>query len=325
MSYNFALDHTLKIEDIHDIITIDIIPEYDLTREADYVNLKGNVNISGTFLTFYLEEEPFNGAIPIDITLPVTGRTAEIRPEIVNFDYEINTRKSLMLTVEMLLHGYDAMTTEPDKPEQVRELVAELVAENVVIPEPAKPALAEVEAIEVEEPVIAQTEEIEEAMPTIAKVETIEATDVELTSEEAAPPVSALLEKTAEEISTPVTGQSSKQNSMFSMLEELDEVTSVDAEQSEEELVPTIFEHVAGPTAEQEEIVSKFSGNDSVARQFADGECIIKLVLVKDEDETLASIVERYEAQVQDVINLHKLESMLAPGDCVMIKHDAAI
>ena len=62
--------------------------------------------------------------------------------------------------------------------------------------------------------------------------------------------------------------------------------------------------------------------NDSVARQFADGQTRVKMVYVRSESELLGEVLERNSARVEDVWNLSKLDDVVRAGDCVMIRYD---
>jgi len=106
MSYKFNLDHTLAIADIHDMITIDIKPETRCSVTGGDVEIHGYLTFRGSYLTPDLGEAPFEGSVPLDITLPYLGGAPDIRPEVVSFDYRVENKKSLTLNLEIALKGY---------------------------------------------------------------------------------------------------------------------------------------------------------------------------------------------------------------------------
>jgi hypothetical protein len=63
---------------------------------------------------------------------------------------------------------------------------------------------------------------------------------------------------------------------------------------------------------------------NDIARQFADGAATIKMVYVGEED-TLGSVLERYQASLDDVWNLSELTEGLDTGDCVMIRYEQSV
>ena len=106
MSYKFDLDHTLAIADIHDMITIDIKPEtWCSVREGD-IEIQGYLSFRGSYLTPDFGEAPFEGSLPLDITLPYLGGSPNVQPEVVAFDYRVENEESLTLHLEVALSGY---------------------------------------------------------------------------------------------------------------------------------------------------------------------------------------------------------------------------
>jgi len=106
MSYKFNLDHTLAIADIHDMITIDIKPETRCVVAGEEVEVQGYLTFRGSYLTPELAEELFEGSIPVDITLPYLGGAPDVQPEVVSFDYRVENKESLTLSLEVSLKGY---------------------------------------------------------------------------------------------------------------------------------------------------------------------------------------------------------------------------
>lgn len=106
MSYKFSLDHTLSLADIHDMIAVDIKPETRCTVVNGDMAINGYLSFRGSYLTPELAEAPFEGYIPVDISLPYRGGSLDVSPEIVGFDYQVDNRESLTLNLEIALAGY---------------------------------------------------------------------------------------------------------------------------------------------------------------------------------------------------------------------------
>ena len=123
MSYKFSLDHTLSVADIHDMITVDIKPETRCTVVNGDVAINGYLAFRGTYLTPELSESPFEGYIPVDISLPYRGGNPDVTPEIVGFDYKVDSRESLTLNLKIELAGYSV--DEPRVEESYEEAVIE--------------------------------------------------------------------------------------------------------------------------------------------------------------------------------------------------------
>ena len=107
MSYSFNWDCTLPISNINDIVSIDIDPQAKAYDEGDYLSLRGQVLIDGEYTTTNGNQESFKEYIPIDITLPNNGRGEQIKPDITNFDYQVQDGSNLFLTLNLNLDGYD--------------------------------------------------------------------------------------------------------------------------------------------------------------------------------------------------------------------------
>ena len=134
MSYKFSLDHTLAIADIHDMITIDIEPKTRCTVTGGDVEIHGYLTFDGSYLTPELGEESFEGRIPLDITLPYLDGSSDVRPEVVSFDYRVENKESLTLTIEVALNGYNVgQAHEKSEDTWARPIVEEPVYEDAVI------------------------------------------------------------------------------------------------------------------------------------------------------------------------------------------------
>ena len=112
MSYKFNLDHTLTIGDIHDMITIDIKPETRCSVTGGDIEIHGYLTFRGSYLTPDLGEAPFEGSVPLDITLPYLGGAPDVKPEVIAFDYRVQNKESLTLNLEIALRGYETEMNE---------------------------------------------------------------------------------------------------------------------------------------------------------------------------------------------------------------------
>ena len=136
MSYKFNLDHTLAIADIHDMITIDIKPETRCSVTGGDVEIHGYLTFRGSYLTPELGEAPFEGSVPLDITLPYLGGAPDISPEVISFDYQVENKRSLTLNLEIGLKGYvenNTRDTDTVMDAWIEPIVEEPVYEEAVI------------------------------------------------------------------------------------------------------------------------------------------------------------------------------------------------
>ena len=63
------------------------------------------------------------------------------------------------------------------------------------------------------------------------------------------------------------------------------------------------------------------SSDDSIASQFSDGESIIKIVFVQEEETTIDDICTKYNVTQDHIYNCANVQSPLCPGDHVMINY----
>ncbi len=124
MSYSFNWDCTLPIENIHDIVSINIVPETKAYNEGDYLSIRGHILIEGEYVSSVGNQSDFSESIPLDITLPNTGRHGDIRVDVTNFDYEIENDEKLCLELNLSIDGYD-LDSIPSLVEEVVEAPAE--------------------------------------------------------------------------------------------------------------------------------------------------------------------------------------------------------
>lgn len=131
MSYKFNIDHSIPISDLHDMISIDIYPETRSIINGPNIEIHGYLTFVGSYLTNTLGEAGFEGSMPIDITLPYRGGSAEISPEISAFDYSINENDSLFLGLEINLSGYEYSEERPSVMDALIEPYEEIEEEYI--------------------------------------------------------------------------------------------------------------------------------------------------------------------------------------------------
>lgn len=242
--------------------------------------------------------------------------------------------------------------------EKAKEIVPEAVVEKVV--EEVKPAkvieevapIAEV-VIEKAAPVVEEVvEKVAEKVkskpvspiPMVTKSETVE--EQPAVVEEAVLPFPLKTQEIVEEVPA-----QTKKSDIFDMLYSLDEPAAV----VEEEVTPTpVVESVQpqAPIVEQvqpqapivdeivttqpvqmleEEVVeeeptvstpiSTYPSEDSIANQFLDGESILKIIFVQEEETTISNICTKYNVPEKAICNLEQLNSPIRCGDRVMINY----
>lgn len=301
MSYKFVLDHKLELENIHDMITIDMKPVTQCVVLKDTLQITGHFRFEGTFLTSELEEDPFEGEIPVDITLPYFGGATDVGVEMVTFDYHVTNKESLKLTFEMILIGYEGQPQVLDAIVTSHQTSPEEVLVEDIPYSPLIPVTSDKLREEKTEPILEKKVERQpkEEVPIVDYQ--AQFFEIPVVSDEdfyQRKPEPALLEKTP---ASPVE-------------EALD--ISADSQETSVEL----FEEIEEEIIENPE--PKASYVDSVARQFSDGKTTVKMVYIRLESELLGEVLERNAATIDDVWNLSKLGEVVHAGDCVMIKYD---
>lgn len=207
-------------------------------------------------------------------------------------------------------------------PEEVGVVEAPQVEEVVekVKPKPVAPIPAVSNVVKVEEePAVTEVEEEEEILPfPLKEKEVVEANPVQ-----------------------------AKKSDIFNMLYSLDETEPVLEEVASqpvveeivstpvvEEIEPTVVvenEQVVQPqsvvseeveaTTGQNQVISTYSSDDSIANQFLDGESILKIIFVQEEETTISNICTKYDVPEKAIYNLEGLNSPLHCGDRVMINY----
>lgn len=207
-------------------------------------------------------------------------------------------------------------------PEEVEVVEAPQVEEVVekVKPKPVAPIPAVSNVVKVEEePAVTEVEEEEEILPfPLKEKEVVEANPVQakksdifnmLYSLDETEPV---LEEVAsqpvveEVVSTPV-------------VEEIETTVVVENEQVVQPQ-SVVSEEVEATTG-QNQVISTYSSDDSIANQFLDGESILKIIFVQEEETTISNICTKYDVPEKAIYNLEGLNSPLHCGDRVMINY----
>ncbi|MCL2560468.1 MAG: hypothetical protein FWE07_08260 [Turicibacter sp.] len=365
MSYKFTLDHTIEINDIHDMITVDITPDTRCTVSGGDVEINGYLLLRGSYLTDELGEDYFSGTIPLDITLPYLGGAPDIRPEISSFEYRVAGKESLTLTLDVALNGYEVKQTErpdamdawidPVTPErEIEEATIEPfdvtppIQEPIFQPEP--PTASQPEPIfhreelpsegqvEAEEPIpYSPLVEIDAQLDDRYEEEEIIEEEVETPSfepveeiEDVAPIAEEVIAEVIEEIVPEEVRTPKMSQSAAALMDELFEMKRGTA--FKEQMLQRATKEEE-PVEIMEEVVDEVDQEqvpeavlaDSIARQFSDGSSTIKMVYVRHESETLGAVLDRYAVTLDDVWNLPKLADGVDVGDCVMIKYEKSI
>lgn len=235
----------------------------------------------------------------------------------------------------------EADAVSPPQP----QLTSELQVTSETAEEARDQLVAEVTEIKAAPPLTTELEAIEEERVPLKALETIEpvATQVSLPPTETVPvieeaepeeEVKRYIPKKSrpqrrmnkgsgkEESLSRAEGESPQKaegESLFDMLYSFDEHSSVEFETVAPEILDQPVAHTLEEAEEKE--ISFFS--DRVARQFADGASIIKIVFIQEE-VTLANICARYEIKEEAIYNLESLGQQLKHGDCVMINYGRA-
>lgn len=235
--------------------------------------------------------------------------------------------------------------------EKAKEIVPEVIVEKVT-KEVTPTEIIEEAAPIVEEVVEKVVEKVKSKplapIPTVTKVEKVEqqpVTAVVEEEEEEILPFPLKTEQVVEEV--PVQ---SKKSDIFEMLYSLEE-----GEPAVEEVtqVPVVEEEAPAPVVQQAPVVeqvpiveetfvsqpelivedemseepkvstpiSTSSVEDSIANQFLDGESILKVIFVQEEETTITNICTKYNVPEKAIYNLEQLNSPLRCGDRVMINY----
>ena len=205
---------------------------------------------------------------------------------------------------------------------QVDDVVSQSIVEEVV--EKAKPKpVAPIPTVSTvvkfeEEPLKTEVEEEEEILPfPLKEKEVVETNPVQAKKsdifnmlyslEETEPVVEEVVSQPVVEevVSTPIVEE------IKSTVVENEQVMQPQSVESEEVEV----------SDEQNQVISTYSDDDSIANQFLDGESILKIIFVQEEETTISSICTKYDVPEKAIYNLEELNSPLHCGDRVMINY----
>ena len=313
------------------------MPNTKAHDEGDYLSLRGDVSIDGEYLTTEGTQKTFTEHIPLDITLPNSGKKGDINADITNFDYDVKDDSDYIDFDEVVFdhqpmhEAIDPMLAEErkealtDKIKKVIEkqtaTVSDSTVENVV--EPTKET-----EVTVVEPVVGEEVKVEKehhkAVPEIPVVH--QEVEVEETDEVLPFPIKK--ENAAE-----VTVKPQQKSEIFDMLYSIEGEHPI-TNDSVEDVVETVVE-ATQPVEEAELLevaekmeelapntsVSVVSNEDSIANQFSDGESILKIIFVQEEETTITNICTKYGVSEKEIYNKDELATPLRCGDRVMINY----
>ena len=98
--------------------------------------------------------------------------------------------------------------------------------------------------------------------------------------------------------------------------------TQPEVDMNEQSIMPQqqMVEEVEGDSM-VEKPISTYTSEDSVANQFLDGESILKIIFVQEEETTISNICTKYNVPEKSIYNKEQLNSPLKCGDRVMINY----
>lgn len=248
--------------------------------------------------------------------------TDKIKKVIEKQSTNIKESKTPETVVEKVIEPVVEEVVEEVKVEEVVEPVVEKVVEEVKV-ENVEPVVEEVvEEVKVEKvhhkpvpeiPVVHQSvieEETEEILPFPIKKETVvekvsetqpksEIFDMLYSLEGDHPIVNESVEEVVE---TTVETEPQQTETGY------DEAELVEVAEKIEELTP------AAP-------VSVVKNEDSIANQFSDGESVLKVIFVQEEETTITNICTKYGVSEKEIYNKEELATPLRCGDRVMINY----
>ena len=282
---------------------------------------------------------------------PVTQENVVVEPEVlevveedetddldyIDFDEVVLDHKEDAVDPSLATERKEALTDKikqflNKQPVPVEESVVESVVEEPVVESVVEEVAPIVE--EVVEKVVEKVKPKPVApIPTVTKVQKVEeqpVTPVVEEEDEEILPFPLKTEPVVEEV--PVE---TKKSDIFEMLYSLEETEPVVEEVMQApvvEEVPMVEETlvsqpeviVEDEVVEEPEVIapiSTYSGEDSIANQFLDGESILKIIFVQEEETTITNICTKYNVPEKAIYNLEQLNSPLHCGDRVMINY----
>ncbi|MDB8567184.1 hypothetical protein [Turicibacter sanguinis] len=195
----------------------------------------------------------------------------------------------------------------------------EMIEEEEILPYPLKQNIKEVTF---EEPVVKEKSNLfdmlygldqEEEVATVESQETVSETPVSTSIQTVSQPVIQKVQVT-QQMTQPV--QVTQQ--MTQPVQVTQQITQpVQVEQSLVAVQPVEEEVKESKVA----VNMSSSSDDSIASQFSDGESIIKIVFVQEEETTIDDICTKYNVTQDHIYNCANVQSPLCPGDHVMINY----
>ena len=202
-------------------------------------------------------------------------------------------KEALTDKIKKVIEKQSTNIKESKTPETVVEKVIEPVVEEVV---------EEVKVEEVVEPVVEKVVEevkVENVEPVVEEV--VEEVKVEKVHHKPVPEIPVVHQSVIEEETTAETEPQQTETGY-------DEAELVEVAEKIEELTP------AAP-------VSVVKNEDSIANQFSDGESVLKVIFVQEEETTITNICTKYGVSEKEIYNKEELATPLRCGDRVMINY----
>ena len=185
----------------------------------------------------------------------------------------------------------------------------EMIEEEEILPYPLKQNIKEVTF---EEPVVKEKSNLFDMLYGLDQEEEVATVESQETVSET--PVSTSIQT----VSQPVIQKVQVTQQMTQPVQVTQQITQpVQVEQSLVAVQPVEEEVKASKVA----VNMSSSSDDSIASQFSDGESIIKIVFVQEEETTIDDICTKYNVTQDHIYNCANVQSPLCPGDHVMINY----
>lgn len=185
----------------------------------------------------------------------------------------------------------------------------EMIEEEEILPYPLKQNVKEVTF---EEPVVKEKSNLFDMLYGLDQEEEVATVESQETVSET--PVSTSIQT----VSQPVIQKVQVTQQMTQPVQVTQQITQpVQVEQSLVAVQPVEEEVKESKVA----VNMSSSSDDSIASQFSDGESIIKIVFVQEEETTIDDICTKYNVTQDHIYNCANVQSPLCPGDHVMINY----
>ncbi|MTK70142.1 hypothetical protein GMA57_08770 [Turicibacter sanguinis] len=185
----------------------------------------------------------------------------------------------------------------------------EMIEEEEILPYPLKQNIKEVTF---EEPVVKEKSNLFDMLYGLDQEEEVATVESQETVSET--PVSTSIQT----VSQPVIQKVQVTQQMTQPVQVTQQITQpVQVEQSLVAVQPVEEEVKESKVA----VNMSSSSDDSIASQFSDGESIIKIVFVQEEETTIDDICTKYNVTQDHIYNCANVQSPLCPGDHVMINY----